>query len=97
MVKMFLSELSWSILKRQVFTQRDQVAQYRHTPCQRHSEELRTQVIRLAIELNVVGLMNTQFAIKDNQIYLLEVNPRASRTAPFVSKSIGVQLAKVVH
>ncbi len=58
-------------------------------------EELRTQVIRLAIELNVVGLMNTQFAIKDNQIYLLEVNPRASRTAPFVSKSIGVQLAKV--
>ena len=39
--------------------------------------------------------MNTQFAIKDNEIYLLEVNPRASRTAPFVSKSIGIQLAKV--
>ena len=57
--------------------------------------KLRKQVIKLAVELNVIGLMNTQFAIKDNEIYLLEVNPRASRTAPFVSKSIGIQLAKV--
>jgi carbamoyl-phosphate synthase large subunit len=39
--------------------------------------------------------MNTQFAIKDNEIFLLEVNPRASRTAPFVSKAIGIQLAKM--
>ena len=58
-------------------------------------EKLRTQVKELALELNVVGLMNTQFAIKDEEIYLLEVNPRASRTAPFVSKAIGIQLAKV--
>ena len=57
--------------------------------------KLRKQVTKLAVELNVIGLMNTQFAIKDNKIYLLEVNPRASRTAPFVSKSIGIQLAKV--
>ena len=56
--------------------------------------KLRAQVTQLALELNVVGLMNTQFAIKDKEIYLLEVNPRASRTAPFVSKAIGIQLAK---
>ena len=56
--------------------------------------KLRTQVTQLALELNVIGLMNTQFAIKDQEIYLLEVNPRASRTAPFVSKAIGIQLAK---
>ncbi len=58
-------------------------------------EQLKRQVTKLALELNVVGLMNTQFAIKDNEIFLLEVNPRASRTAPFVSKSIGIQLAKI--
>ncbi len=57
--------------------------------------QLRMQVTKLALELNVVGLMNTQFAIKDNEIFLLEVNPRASRTAPFVSKAIGIQLAKM--
>ena len=56
---------------------------------------LREQVTQLALELNVIGLMNTQFAIKENEIFLLEVNPRASRTAPFVSKAIGVQLAKI--
>ena len=57
--------------------------------------QLRKQVTKLALELNVIGLMNTQFAIKDNEIFLLEVNPRASRTAPFVSKAIGIQLAKM--
>jgi carbamoyl-phosphate synthase large subunit len=46
-------------------------------------------------ELNVIGLMNVQFAIKDNQLYVLEVNPRASRTVPFVAKAIGVPLAKL--
>ena len=50
---------------------------------------------RLAKALNVVGLMNTQYALKDNQVYVLEVNPRASRTVPFVSKATGVPLAKV--
>jgi carbamoyl-phosphate synthase large subunit len=57
--------------------------------------ELREQVVKLAEGLNVVGLMNTQFAIQNNVIYLLEVNPRASRTVPFVSKAIGTPLAKI--
>jgi carbamoyl-phosphate synthase large subunit len=50
---------------------------------------------RMAKELQVRGLMNVQFAIKDDQVYVLEVNPRASRTVPFVSKAIGVPLAKL--
>ena len=58
-------------------------------------EELVRQVIKLAEHLNVIGLMNTQFAIQNNIIYILEVNPRASRTIPFVSKSIGIPLAKI--
>lgn len=49
----------------------------------------------MATELSVVGLMNVQFAIKDHQLYVLEVNPRASRTIPFVSKATGVPLAKL--
>jgi carbamoyl-phosphate synthase large subunit len=49
----------------------------------------------LARELKVIGLMNVQFAIKDSQLYVLEVNPRASRTVPFVAKAIGVPLAKL--
>jgi len=58
-------------------------------------KELEAQVIKLAKGLKVVGLMNTQFAIQGNVVYILEVNPRASRTAPFVSKATGVQLAKI--
>ncbi|MET0025960.1 MAG: carbamoyl-phosphate synthase large subunit [Sedimenticola sp.] len=58
-------------------------------------DRMREQIRDMALELKVVGLMNTQFAIKDDEIYLLEVNPRASRTVPFVSKATGVQLAKV--
>ena len=49
----------------------------------------------MALELNVVGLMNAQFAIQDNEIYVLEVNPRASRTVPFVAKATGVPLAAI--
>jgi len=49
----------------------------------------------MAKELNVIGLMNVQYAIQDNRVYVLEVNPRASRTIPFVSKAIGVPLAKL--
>jgi len=56
---------------------------------------LREQIRAMARALNVVGLMNTQFAIQDEDIYVLEVNPRASRTVPFVSKATGVPLAKV--
>lgn len=63
------------------------------------SEELcnvmREQTIAMAKELGVVGLMNVQYAIKDNTVYILEVNPRASRTVPFVSKCIGISLAQV--
>jgi carbamoyl-phosphate synthase large subunit len=58
-------------------------------------QELIEQVIKLAKGLNVVGIMNTQFAIQNDVVYLLEVNPRASRTIPFVSKAIGVPLAKI--
>src|SRR5262249_60152532 len=57
--------------------------------------DIRRQTIALARELNVIGLMNVQFAVKDRVVYVLEVNPRASRTVPFVSKAIGVPLAKV--
>jgi carbamoyl-phosphate synthase large subunit len=53
------------------------------------------EVVRLANGLNVIGLMNTQFAIQNNVVYLLEVNPRASRTVPFVSKATGLPLAKI--
>jgi carbamoyl-phosphate synthase large subunit len=49
----------------------------------------------MALELGVVGLMNTQFAVKDDQVYLIEVNPRAARTVPFVSKATGMPLAKI--
>ncbi|MDP1707573.1 MAG: carbamoyl-phosphate synthase large subunit [Gammaproteobacteria bacterium] len=56
---------------------------------------LREQMRRMALELGVVGLMNAQFAIKGDDIYVLEVNPRASRTVPFVSKATGRSLAKV--
>ena len=58
-------------------------------------DELRAQTRKLAKALNVVGLMNIQFAIQSGVIYILEVNPRASRTVPFVSKATGIPLAKV--
>jgi len=56
---------------------------------------LREHTVALALELNVIGLMNIQYAVKDDDIYVLEVNPRASRTVPYVSKAIGVPLAKI--
>jgi carbamoyl-phosphate synthase large subunit len=58
-------------------------------------EELREQTRKLAKGLNVIGLMNVQFAIQNGIIHILEVNPRASRTVPFVSKATGVPLAKI--
>jgi len=57
-------------------------------------DEIKRQARALAVELGVVGLMNVQFAVKNTDIYVLEVNPRASRTIPFVSKATGVPLAK---
>jgi len=69
------------------------VPPYRVAP--RHLEAIRDYTRRIARALNVVGLMNTQFAIKDDTVYVLEVNPRASRTVPYLSKATGVPLAKV--
>jgi len=58
-------------------------------------DEIRAQAKNLAKELNVVGLMNAQFAVQNGTVYVIEVNPRASRTVPFVSKATGIPLAKV--
>ncbi|MCQ4265146.1 carbamoyl phosphate synthase large subunit [Stutzerimonas stutzeri] len=58
-------------------------------------DEIRDQVKKMALELNVVGLMNVQMAVQGEDIFVIEVNPRASRTVPFVSKCVGVSLAKV--
>ena len=66
---------------------------YTLSPAQQ--EELREQSTKLALALNVRGLMNVQFAIQNGMIYVLEVNPRASRTVPFASKATGIALAKV--
>ena len=66
-----------------------------HTLSKEMLEKVRTASYSLAKELQVVGLMNVQYAIKDDELYIIEVNPRASRTIPFVSKAIGVPLAKM--
>ena len=58
-------------------------------------KQIRQATVQMAKELHVVGLMNVQYAVKDSKVYILEVNPRASRTIPFVSKVIGVPLAKL--
>ncbi|WP_150305070.1 carbamoyl-phosphate synthase large subunit [Pseudomonas saliphila] len=58
-------------------------------------DEMRDQVKKMALELGVIGLMNVQLALQDDRIYIIEVNPRASRTVPFVSKCIGESLAKI--
>ncbi len=57
--------------------------------------KMKAQAIDIAKELKIIGLMNIQFAIKANEVYIIEVNPRASRTVPFISKAIGHSLAKV--
>jgi len=66
-----------------------------YTLSQDIQDVMRHQVEQLAFELQVRGLMNVQFAVKANEVYLIEVNPRAARTVPFVSKATGVPLAKV--
>ena len=58
-------------------------------------DEIESQTNKLALALNIIGLINIQFAIKNNEIYVLEVNPRASRTVPFVSKATGIPIAKI--
>ena len=57
--------------------------------------EIEKQTKKLALALNVKGFINIQFAIKDDEIYVIEVNPRASRTVPFLSKAKGIPLAKI--
>jgi len=66
-----------------------------HTLSKRVIETIRKYTHAMARELEVVGLMNVQYAVKDEKVFVLEVNPRASRTVPFVSKAIGVPLAKL--
>jgi len=66
-----------------------------YTLTQEVQDQLREQTAKMARALNVVGLMNVQFAIQNGTVYVLEVNPRASRTVPFVSKATGLPLAKV--
>ncbi|WP_456296715.1 carbamoyl-phosphate synthase large subunit [Vibrio sp. AK197] len=66
-----------------------------YTLSQEIQDVMREQVEKLAFELGVRGLMNTQFAVKDDEVYLIEVNPRAARTVPFVSKATGAPLAKI--
>jgi carbamoyl-phosphate synthase large subunit len=66
-----------------------------HTLSEEVIDTIRQYTFALARELKVVGLMNVQYAVKDSTVYVLEVNPRASRTVPFVSKAIGVPLAKL--
>ena len=66
-----------------------------HTLSASIQDRLRAQVGAMARGLKVIGLMNTQFAVQGEEIYVIEVNPRASRTVPFVSKAIGVPLAKI--
>ena len=66
-----------------------------YTLSQEIQDVMREQVEKLAFELGVRGLMNTQFAVKNNKVYLIEVNPRAARTVPFVSKATGAPIAKI--
>jgi carbamoyl-phosphate synthase large subunit len=66
-----------------------------HTLSAELIERIKLQTKALAARLNVIGLLNIQFAVKDNEIFVLEVNPRASRTVPFVSKATGISFAKL--
>jgi len=66
-----------------------------YTLSEKTIEELKEETRRMALELGVVGLMNVQYAIKDGVIYILEVNPRASRTVPFVAKAVGLPVARI--
>ena len=60
-----------------------------------YSKQNEKQTTKLAIALKVKGIINIQFAIQDNEIYIIEANPRASRTVPFVAKATGIPIAKI--
>ena len=90
------SSASWSTSRKPAFTPATPPARCRRTRCRRRSShELKEQTRELAKALRVRGLMNVQYAIKDDEIYVIEVNPRASRTVPFVGKATGVPWAKI--
>ncbi len=92
--KMLLSAVSWSISKRQGFIPAIRHVLPPYSLGRYQLDEIRRVTRLLALELKVKGLMNLQLALKDGEIFVLEVNPRASRTIPFVSKAIGIPLAK---
>ena len=90
------SARSWSTSNRPAFTAATAPASSRPSRFRKQVlDEIATATKAMARELNVRGLMNVQFAVKGDDVYVLEVNPRASRTVPFVSKAIGVPLAKL--
>ncbi len=90
------SPASWSISRRPGFIPATAPARCRPTASAPATiAEIERQTVALARALGVVGLMNVQFAVKDGDIYVLEVNPRASRTVPFVAKATGVPIAKI--
>jgi predicted ATP-grasp superfamily ATP-dependent carboligase len=88
MALMSILVASWNISKKLAFILAILPVHYRHSIClTKFLPEIRRQTSELAFALNVVGLMNIQFAIREDKIYLLEVNPRGSRTVPFVAKN----------
>ena len=91
-----LSPGLWNISKKRAFIQETAPVCCRRSTCQRlYLDTIRAQTEALAHALDVVGLMNVQFAVKDEVVYLLEVNPRGSRTVPFVAKATGNPIAKI--
>ena len=94
---MFLSAASWSTSRKPASIPATAPAPCRHTRCRPRSSQSSSANPRAlrSPSLNVVGLINVQFAIKGDDIYVLEVNPRASRTVPFVAKTIGTPIAKI--
>ena len=94
--KMSLSLVLWNISNVLVSTQVTQWPFTRHKPCRkRFRETIADYTKRLAIGLNCLGMMNIQFVIKDEKVYVIEVNPRASRTVPFLSKVTNIPMAQV--
>ena len=90
------SPASWSTSRRPASTPATAPARCRRTRWRPTTvAEIGGRPSALASALDVVGLMNVQFAVKDGEVYVLEVNPRASRTVPFVAKATGVPIAKI--
>ena len=82
-------------MKKQEFILEIALVLYHHFQFQKIQNTIIEWVSKIAQEIKVVGLMNTQLAIKNNEVYVLEVNPRASRTVPFVAKARNIPIAKI--